>query len=122
MDMDELLRRYPPEDKDKNSPGTGRARTVSRKKLIKQPSQRSLDLHGCTAEEARAEVERFLKECRRRGLRKVLIIHGKGYHSEGRPVLKKEVFRLLEQSPLAGEFGQADRAEGGSGAVWVILK
>ena len=121
MDMDELLRRYPPEDKDAGSP-SGRQSPVSRKRLLKQSCQRTLDLHGCTAAEARSEVESFLKGCKKAGLRKVLIIHGKGYHSEGRPVLKGEVFRLLERNPIAGEFGPADRKEGGSGAVWVLLK
>jgi len=122
MDMDELLRKYPPTDKDREDDHGFKALPIAKRRLLKQSSQRSLDLHGCTAEEARREVEIFLKTSKQKGLRKVLIIHGKGYHSEGLPVLKKEVFRLLEKSPIVGEFGTADRKEGGSGAVWVLLK
>ncbi|MBI9107971.1 MAG: Smr/MutS family protein [Spirochaetales bacterium] len=120
--MDEWLRKYPPENKDEGEGDEASRTHVSKRKLLKQSSQRSLDLHGLTAEEARCEVESFLRSSRKMGLRKVLIIHGKGYHSEGAPVLKKEVLRLLENSPIAGEFGTADRKEGGSGAVWVLLK
>lgn len=121
MGMEQWLDKYPPQDKDKRKPET-KAVPVSRKKLVKMPAERSLDLHGLTADEACSEVEAFLRESKRRGLKKVLIIHGKGYHSSGEPVLKKEVFRLLERNSLAGEFGAADRKEGGSGAVWVLLK
>ncbi|MDC7226309.1 MAG: Smr/MutS family protein [Spirochaetales bacterium] len=121
--MEEWLSKYPPEDKDRGlSAERNAGPPVSRKKLMKQPSQKSLDLHGLTAEQAGREVEQFLSESKRRGLKKVLIIHGKGYHSNGRPVLKKEVIKILERNSIAGEFGTADRKEGGSGAVWVLLK
>ena len=121
--MDDWLLKYPPGngDLDKDERPSSN-RNVSRKKLLKQSVQKKLDLHGLTAEEARSEVENFLKEAKKQGLRKVLIIHGKGYHSAGRPVLKNEVIKLLERSPLAGEFGTAERKDGGSGAVWVLLK
>lgn len=122
MGMEEWLEKYPPVKIDKSAGEERKKPNISKKKLSKFPVQRTLDLHGFTAEQARAEVEFFLKESRRLGLRKVLIIHGKGYHSEGQPVLKKEVFRLLEKNPLTGSFGPADRKEGGSGAVWVLLK
>ena len=123
MGMEEWLDKYPPRKKDqKKDASAGTAFSPSRKKLIKQPAQRTLDLHGLTAEEARAAVDSFLSSSRRSGVKKVLIIHGKGYHSRGKPVLKSEVIKLLERSPMAGEFGTADRNEGGSGAVWVLLK
>ena len=123
MGMDDWLSKYPPKGSDIEKDGAERkSLPVSRKKLIKQPVQRRLDLHGMTAAEAGREVESFLRNSRKQGLRKVLIIHGKGYHSKGKPVLKNEVLRILERSPFAGEFGAADRKDGGSGAVWVLLK
>lgn len=122
MGMEEWLQKYPPTDKDKDRDSPQRSSPIAKRKLLKQSSQRSLDLHGFTAAEAEREVLDFLKTSKKMGLRKVLIIHGKGYHSEGQPVLKKEVLRLLEKSSVAGEFGTADRKEGGSGAVWVLLK
>ncbi len=81
-----------------------------------------LDLHGLTAEEARSRVLDFLQDSARRGKQKVLIIHGKGYHSQGEPVLKKIVRQCLEQSPYAGRHGHPGRGDGGTGAVWVLLK
>ncbi len=121
MGMEEWLNKYPPQDKDKK-PGNEKPNPVGRKKLIRMPVQQSLDLHGLTVEETEIEVENFLLQSKRAGLKKVLIIHGKGHHSAGKPVLKIEVLKLLEKSPIAGEFGTADRKDGGSGAVWVLLK
>src|SRR3954464_156262 len=46
--------------------------------------QRDLDLHGFTGDEAVAETGAFLAESRRRGLRCVRIVHGKGLRSVGR--------------------------------------
>jgi len=51
------------------------------------PPQEELDLHGFTAADAAARVESFVKIARGRGKRTLLIIVGKGIHSEGRPVL-----------------------------------
>jgi DNA-nicking Smr family endonuclease len=81
-----------------------------------------LDLHGLKAEEAEAAIATFLDSASRLGLEKVLVIHGKGLHSEGAPVLKKAARRAIESHPAAGRFGQADKAEGGSGALWVQVR
>ena len=82
----------------------------------------TLDLHGLRAEEVAPALERFLSASRRQGLRKVLIIHGKGKHSVGAPVLSGLVRGHLERSRHAGASGPADRSLGGSGAVWVALR
>ena len=121
MGMDEWLKMYPPEDKDGGNLRPSPA-PVHRKKLRKMAPQQTLDLHGMTAEEASAALEDFLRQASRKGLKKVLVIHGKGIHSDGRPVLKKTAFKVIEMSPHAGEFGTADNKDGGSGAVWVLLK
>jgi DNA-nicking Smr family endonuclease len=84
--------------------------------------QARLDLHGKTAEEARAAIFAFLAEAAGRGLEKVLIIHGKGLHSEGAPVLKKAARAAVESNPLAGRSGEAAREDGGSGAMWVAVR
>jgi DNA-nicking Smr family endonuclease len=121
MGMDDWLEKYPPSDKDEDRIDSNPIH-ISRRKLRKGPSQDRLDLHGLTAAEAAEAVEMFLYNSKKRGLKKVLIIHGKGNHSASGPVLKREVIRLLEKNPAAGEFGPASRNEGGSGAHWVILK
>lgn len=98
-----------------------RRSTVSQLKRMKP--QRVLDLHGSTAEEARELVHEFLKRASADGICKVLIIHGKGYHSKsGIPVLRRVVYECLDESPHAGKRGVPDRTLGGSGAVWVSIK
>ncbi|MBN1834885.1 MAG: Smr/MutS family protein [Spirochaetales bacterium] len=109
-------------------PGHGREDQETRRvptryqRLRKLPHQAEVDLHGLTAVEAELALERFLRDAAARGLGKVLIIHGKGNHTDGRPVLEKVVKAWLERSPRAGAFGPAERRHGGSGATWVILK
>ncbi len=85
-----------------------------------------LDLHGFTRDEARGAVERFLRGSRLGGRRCVLLVHGRGRHSETRlPVLKEELGSWL----AAGRFGRqvlafasARPADGGAGALYVLLR
>jgi DNA-nicking Smr family endonuclease len=85
--------------------------------------QATLDLHGMTSEEAESAIVDFIGSSAREGLEKVLVIHGKGLHSEGgRSVLKKTARRVLESHPLTGRIGEASRVDGGSGALWVLIK
>ncbi len=92
------------------------------KELIRKKPQGILDLHGLTVEEAEAELDRFLLQCRKMRLKKVLIIHGKGNHSPNGPVLRDAVLLYLRNSPYTGMTGTPDQSQGGSGAVWVIIK
>lgn len=85
--------------------------------------QAELDLHGVTAAEAISMVESFLRDSVRDNLVKVRIVHGRGLHSpEGKAVLKEVVVDVLESSPYVRSFGNPPPAEGGSGAVWVVLQ
>ena len=83
-----------------------------------------LDLHGLHQDQARESLDRFITDCKARGYRKVLIIHGKGIHSSGSdPVLGELVRRFIEQDKRCGASGHPKtKAEGGSGATWVLLK
>lgn len=84
--------------------------------------QAKLDLHGLTRDAARPTVAKFLADCRRRELRCVRIIHGKGLSSPGRePVLKRLLLGWLVQRREVLAFCQARAAEGGAGAVIVLL-
>ncbi|HEU0289516.1 MAG TPA: Smr/MutS family protein [Burkholderiales bacterium] len=86
-------------------------------------TQGELDLHGLTVEEAGAMLVEFLHQCVRRGLRCIRIIHGKGLGSKNRePVLKRKVAGWLMQRDEILAFCQARSAEGGSGAVVVLLR
>lgn len=85
--------------------------------------QDQLDLHGLNREAARVQTAEFLKACQRRGLRCVRIIHGKGLRSKnGEPVLKIKVRHWLMQREEVLAFSPAPPADGGTGAVLVLLK
>jgi DNA-nicking Smr family endonuclease len=85
-------------------------------------TQEKLDLHGMNRTEARDAVVTFLAECRDHGYRCVRIVHGKGLSSPGRePVLKGLVLGWLSQRREVLAFCQARAAEGGAGAVMVLL-
>jgi DNA-nicking Smr family endonuclease len=82
-----------------------------------------LDLHGLTVPEARRLLAQFLVEGKERGLRRVLIVHGKGARSEGgEGVLKGSVASWLAQWDDVLAFHEAPPARGGSGAVVVLLR
>ena len=84
--------------------------------------QAELDLHGLTREEARERLAAFLREAHRRGQRCVRVVHGKGNGSPGRqPVLKDKVQRWLAQRGEVIAFAQASGAQGGAGALLVLL-
>lgn len=80
-----------------------------------------LDLHGMTVEEARAEVEEFLQQCLRRKLKVVLVIHGKGKHSEA-PVLKNKLNNWLRTAKPVLAFCSAAATHGNRGALYILLR
>lgn len=82
-----------------------------------------LDLHGHNTDEARTELVEFIHHARNRGERCVRIIHGKGLRSQtGEPVLKQKVRHWLTQKDEILAFVEATPANGGAGAVIVLLK
>ncbi|CAM8646728.1 Smr domain containing protein [Burkholderiales bacterium] len=82
-----------------------------------------LDLHGLRTDEARETLAAFIKDCHRRDLRCLRIVHGKGLGSAGKePVLKNKVRSWLMQKEEVLAFCQAAAHEGGSGALMVLLR
>jgi DNA-nicking Smr family endonuclease len=82
-----------------------------------------IDLHQMTTEVARGAIKMFLNECQRRGKLCVRIIHGKGLRSRAQgPVLKRLTDGLLRQRGDVLAFASAPPAEGGTGAVIVLLR
>lgn len=82
-----------------------------------------LDLHGCVVAEAREQVALFLKEAQTRGQRCVRIIHGKGLSSAAKlPILKVKVNHWLRQKDAVLAFCSARAVDGGTGAVYVLLR
>lgn len=85
--------------------------------------QDQLDLHGLRVDQARDALGQFLRSAGKRGFRCVRIIHGKGLGSlNKKPVLKSKVRNWLVQKDEVIAFCQARAADGGSGALMVLLK
>lgn len=86
-------------------------------------AQEELDLHGLPARTAESLLREFLKDCRTHGVGCVRIVHGKGRNSEERlPVLKNLVDRVLRQRADVLAFHSPPAAQGGTGAVLVLLE
>jgi len=88
--------------------------------------QSDLDLHGMTAEEARALVESFITTAHTRDLRCLRIVHGKGRGSPGGvSVIKGSLPRWLARGPARRAvlaYTSAPPHDGGSGATYVLLR
>ena len=103
-------------------PGVG-AEVTRRLRAGHWSIQRQLDLHGLRVDEARQALGDFIRTAHRAGVRCVRVVHGKGLGSPGKsPVLKSRVQRWLVQKSEALAFVQARPAEGGSGALVVLLQ
>jgi len=84
--------------------------------------QRQLDLHGLRRDDAREVLSLFIREAHRHGIRCVRVIHGKGLGSPGKaPILKSRVHSWLVQKTEVLAFVQAKPADGGAGALVVLL-
>jgi DNA-nicking Smr family endonuclease len=82
-----------------------------------------LDLHGMNRIQAARSVAEFLRRCVGRRARCVRIVHGKGLGSRNRePVLKGKLRKWLPLRDEVLAFSQAPAAQGGSGAILVLLK
>lgn len=90
-------------------------------------AQEELDLHGLTVAQAQSVLKAFLSDARRHGVGCVRIVHGKGrgaaeLDGSGAPVLKNLVDRMLRHRSDVLGFHSAPPAQGGTGAVVVLLK
>lgn len=75
-----------------------------------------LDLHSIPPAQVRAVVEDYVEEARRRGVRSVRIIHGKGIG------VQREIVRsILSRTPYIAHFSDAPGEAGGWGATVVTL-
>jgi DNA-nicking Smr family endonuclease len=87
------------------------------------PSEDELDLHGLNQTAARDRLAEFIAYSRDSGRRCVRIVHGKGYRSGARgPVLKAAVNLWLRRHHDVVAFTSARAIDGGTGAVYVLLR
>jgi len=106
------------------APGVDR-RHLRRLRSGKVPVERRVDLHGLVSHEAREAVRDALLEAAAAGARCVLVVHGRGSHSPGEPVLKAALPEWLAEPPLGARvlaFATAPPRDGGAGATCVLLR
>ena len=85
----------------------------------------SLDLHGCLRDEVVGKLRLFLQNAQHQNWQTLLVITGKGLHSEdGRSILRDEaeLFISGEGKKLVAEWGRAPRQYGGDGALILFLR
>jgi len=103
------------------APGVSRAQ-LSELRTGKLHTEDTLDLHGQTIELARQQLREFLVGAHRLGRRCVLVVHGKGTHSEhGAPLREAVLAELL--GPLSGlihALATAAPSHGGEGATYIM--
>ncbi len=106
-------------------------------KLSNQKSYRvrSIDLHGCTLEEANNNIEKFIHESFNEKINKLIVVTGKGLHSQNEKdpyvsknlgILKYSVPEFIESKKslmnIINEIKDASIEDGGSGAFYIFLK
>jgi DNA-nicking Smr family endonuclease len=133
LERDEPLRNSDVEERDalpEHDSGTLRFQRpgLGRKKIRKLArggyrAAAEMDLHGMTVNEAKPRLIDFINQSAARNHECVRIIHGKGLGSGERgPVLKRGVSRWLRHIDAVLAFVPARQADGGDGAVYVLLR
>ena len=106
--------------------------TLDKKKTSKI---KRIDLHGFTLDRANKTIERFINDCYQNGVYKIIVVTGKGLHSnvEKDPYVSKDLSILkysvpeyiknnLELMKKIIEIKDAEIEDGGSGAFYILLK
>tara|TARA_B100000575_G_C22968930_1_gene559384 strand:- start:482 stop:901 length:420 start_codon:yes stop_codon:yes gene_type:complete len=104
---------------------------------IKKNSEKSksIDLHGCTLENANDIIYEFIVQSFSEGVQKLIVVTGKGLHSESEknPYVSKDLSILKYSVPdfikknkklmnMIHNISEAKIEDGGSGAFYVYLK
>ena len=105
---------------------------ISKKKIKKT---RIFDLHGFSLDKANKTIDKIIKESYRDGIRKLIIVTGKGIHSdvEKDPYVSKDLSILKYSVPefinnnqnlmrVINDIQDATIEDGGSGAFYILLK
>ena len=96
---------------------------------------KSIDLHGCTLEEANKTIEEFIYQSFNEKVNKIIVVTGKGLHSQNEKnpyvskdlsILKYSVPEFIEKNSnlmkMINEIKDANIDDGGSGAFYIFLK
>lgn len=105
------------------APGVSHAQ-IAALRAGKVRAERTLDLHGDRIDAALPKLHGFLADAQRTGFRCVLVIHGKGTHSEhGAPLREAVTAELIgAASGFVHALATAAPADGGEGATIVLLR
>ncbi len=103
------------------------AATARKFKRGKMPCDAKLDLHGLTLAQAHNALINFIRTQADRGARSVIVVTGKGSPNAEKPTgkIKSELMHWLNAAPLRPfilAVNEAAPHQGGSGAVYVLLK
>ena len=98
-------------------------------------SEKSIDLHGYTLEEANKQISKFIENCYVNKVKKINVITGKGmrsknledpYQSKDLSILKYSVPEFIKNNKdlmkKINEFKDADIKDGGQGAFYIYFK
>jgi DNA-nicking Smr family endonuclease len=89
----------------------------------KYPMDARLDLHRLTVEKARNEVFSFIRDAVKYDLRNVMVVPGRGNHSQSaEAILKSYVNKWLPEFQEVQAYCSAQPQHGGTGAVYVMLR
>jgi len=96
---------------------------------------KSIDLHGYNLNEANKEIERFINKAYLENINKLVVVTGKGLHSENDKdpyvskdlgILKYSVPEFISNNPslmsMINEIKEAEIEDGGGGAFYIFLK
>ena len=96
---------------------------------------KSIDLHGYTLDEANNTIEKFIHDCFKEKINKLIVVTGKGNHSQNEKdpyvsknlgILKYSVPEFIESNKslmnIINEIKDASIEDGGSGAFYILLK
>ncbi len=105
---------------------------IQNKNLVKT---KTVDLHGYTLDNANEYIEKFIKDCFRESVNKIIVVTGKGLHStnEKNPYVSKDLSILKYSVPefivknsdlmkMIYEVQDAKIQDGGEGAFYIFLK
>lgn len=96
---------------------------------------KNFDFHGFSLDEANKTINKLIKDSFKNGVRKLVVVTGKGIHSDNEKnpytskdfgILKYSMPEYIKKDPelmrLINEIKEADLADGGSGAFYIFLK
>ncbi len=117
---------------NKREPLPNKDLSSAKKKIVKT---KNFDFHGFSLNEANKTINKLIKDSYKSGVRKLVVVTGKGIHSDNEKnpyrskdlgILKYSMPEYIKNTPdlmkLINEIKEADVEDGGSGAFYIFLK